>query len=43
LTGPAIRRAAMRHDSAIFTDAKDFLGYKKTVLPIRLHHLEKRG
>jgi predicted nucleic acid-binding protein len=31
---------AIRHELEIFTDDKDFLGYK-TVLPIRLYHFEK--
>jgi len=32
---------SVRNELAIFTDDKDFLGYKK-VLPIRLYHFEKR-
>jgi predicted nucleic acid-binding protein len=31
---------AVKHDLEIFTDDKDFLGFKK-VLPIRLYHLER--
>ena len=31
---------ALRHDLEVFTDDKDFLGYK-TVLPIRLYRFEK--
>jgi predicted nucleic acid-binding protein len=31
---------AVRHELAIFTDDKDFIGYK-TVLPIRLYRFEK--
>ncbi len=33
---------SVRHDLLIFTDDKDFVGYKK-VLPIRLHRFEKHG
>lgn len=33
---------AIRHDLAIFTDDRDFLGYKK-VLPIRLFSIEQTG
>jgi predicted nucleic acid-binding protein len=33
---------AIRHELAIFTDDKDFLGYKK-VLPIRLYHFGQNG
>jgi predicted nucleic acid-binding protein len=32
--------AAVRHELAIFTDDKDFLGYE-TVLPIRLYHFAR--
>ena len=39
-TDYVICAAAVRHELAIFTDDKDFLGYK-TVLPIRLYHFEK--
>jgi predicted nucleic acid-binding protein len=33
---------AVRYELEIFTDDKDFLGYK-AILPIRLYHLEKAG
>ena len=39
-TDYVICAAAVRHELAIFTDDKDFLGYK-TVLPIRLYHFIK--
>jgi predicted nucleic acid-binding protein len=39
-TDYVICAAAVRHQLAIFTDDKDFWGYK-TVLPIRLYHFEK--
>jgi len=39
-TDYVICAAAVRHELVIFTDDKDFLGYK-TVLPIRLYHFEK--
>ena len=39
-TDYVICAAAVRHELAIFTDDKDFLGYK-TVLPIRLYYFEK--
>jgi predicted nucleic acid-binding protein len=33
---------AVRHELAIFTDDKDFVGYKK-VLPIRLYQFDHKG
>ena len=33
---------SVRHDLSIFTDDKDFIGYKK-ILPIRLYSFEKQG
>ena len=41
-TGYLICALAMRHDLAIFTDDRDFLGYQK-LLPIRLYSFAKTG